>query len=372
MQLTSIRLQNFRNVAEAALEFSGERSFFVGANGHGKTNLLEAISYVSALRAFRPGGSRVLIREGEREAAVAYSFRHESLGESEVLVRIRPSGKEVVFDGSPVRRLADVIGRFPTVLFSSEDIQLVRGSPSLRRRFLDLYLAGCEPGYLHTLQTYHRALDSRNRLLKDNGSAAEMGAFEKLMAPAACSLIKSRRRSVKILGKLASEFHAQLSDGGEEGSVEYRSDVEATNEAEFLGGLEANRQRDSQMRSTQRGPHRDDLVLRVGGRRALNFASEGQQRALVLALRFAQLRDARARTQVGPIVLADDVLGELDPDRRRRFWSAMDSDVQLFATGTVLPVGDMVSSGEDGISPSGVFDVKNGAFAKRTTGKPWL
>lgn len=364
MKLTSIRLQNFRNVAEAALEFSGASCFFVGANAQGKTNLLEAISYVSALRAFRPGTSRVLIREGEREAAASYSFSHETLGESNVLVRIRPSGKEVEFDGSPVRRLVEVIGRFPTVLFSSEDIQLVRGSPSLRRRFLDLYLAGSEPGYLQTLQSYHRALDSRNRLLKDNGSSAELGAFEKLMAPLAHALVESRRRCVEVLGKLAGEFHSSLSDGGESGSVDYCPDADPVGEGGFLRLFETGRPRDVQMRSTQRGPHRDDLLLQVGGRSALGFASEGQQRALVLAMRFAQLRDARARTGIAPLVLADDVLGELDPVRRQRFWSVMDPDVQLFATGTSLPE-TVVNTEGGGPGRWDVFEVNGGKFTKR-------
>lgn len=364
MKLTSIRLQNFRNVAEAALEFSGTSCFFVGANAQGKTNLLEAISYVSALRAFRPGNSRVLIREGEKEAAAAYSFEHETLGESDVLVRIRPSGKEVVFDGSPVRKLVDVIGRFPTVLFSSEDIQLVRGSPSLRRRFLDLYLSASEPGYLQTLQSYHRALDSRNRLLKENGAKAELAAFEKIMAPLALALVNSRRGCVEALGKLAGEFHASLSGVGEAGSVDYSPDADPGNEESFLHLFETNRSRDTQMRSTQRGPHRDDLGLQVGGRAALGYASEGQQRALVLAMRFAQLRDARARTGVAPLVLADDVLGELDPDRRQRFWSVMDPDVQIFATGTTLPQA-VTSSGEGGPGRWEVFAVSGGKFTKR-------
>jgi DNA replication and repair protein RecF len=306
----------------------------------------------------------VLIREGEKEAAAAYSFHHETLGESDVLVRIRTSGKEVVFDGSPVRRLVDVIGRFPTVLFSSEDIQLVRGSPSLRRRFLDLYLSGSEPGYLQTLQAYHRALDSRNRLLKDNGSAAELTAFEKLMAPLAHTLVESRRSCVEVLGKLAGEFHSALSAGGETGSVDYCPDADLPGEGEYLSLFETCRPRDMQMRSTQRGPHRDDLGLQVGGRSALGFASEGQQRALVLAMRFAQLRDARARTGVAPLVLADDVLGELDPRRRQQFWSVMDPDVQLFATGTSVP--ETVTN-TDGGGPGRleIFEVNGGKFTKR-------
>lgn len=337
MKLRLIRLQHFRNIAAAELRFAGERTFLLGSNGQGKTNLLEAIGYVSALRAFRPGDNRTLIEQGQGEAAIAYGFEHERLGASEVIVRILPRGKEATLDREPVRRLAEFIGRFPTVLFASEDIQLVRGGPALRRRWLDLHLASLEPGYLADLQAYHRALDARNRLLKEGASPAEYAAFERALAPAACRLIARRRDGVARLASLVEQLYRALSGGDEPGGIRYEADVEPEHEAAFLAALERGRPRDLQLRSTQHGPHRDDLALEVSGREAGLFASEGQQRALVLALRFAQLRDARAVSGIAPLVLADDVLGELDPVRRGRFWSVLDADLQLFATGTALP-----------------------------------
>jgi DNA replication and repair protein RecF len=340
MKLRLIRLQHFRNIAAAELAFAGERTFLIGSNGQGKTNLLEAIGYVSALRAFRPGDNRTLIEQGQPEAALAFRFEHESLGESEVIVRIQPRGKEATLDGDAVRRLSDFIGRFPTVLFASEDIQLVRGGPALRRRLLDLHLASLDPAYLADLQAYHRALDARNRLLKDAAGAAELSAFEHQLAPVACRLIARRREGVARLAALVGELYAALSGGAESGGLAYAVDTALEDPAAYLAHLERARARDLQARSTQHGPHRDDLTLVVSDRDAALFASEGQQRALVLALRFAQLRDARARSGIAPVVLADDVLGELDPVRRARFWSVLDPNLQLFATGTSLPGGD--------------------------------
>ena len=337
MKLRLIRLQQFRNIAAAELAFPGDRTFFLGANGQGKTNLLEAIGYVSALRAFRPGDNRTLIAQGQTEAAIAYRFEHEHLGESEVITRIQPRGKEAVFDGSPVRRLADFIGRFPTVLFASEDIQLVRGGPALRRRWLDLHLASIDPGYLADLQAYHRTLDARNRLLKESAGAAELTAFERELAPAAFRVVERRRAGVERLARLVAELYGALSGGAEPGAVAYAADTALKSPDDYRTLLERARPRDVQLRSTQHGPHRDDLQLEVAGREAALFASEGQQRALVLALRFAQLRDARAVSGIAPLVLADDVLGELDPTRRARFWRVMEPDLQLFATGTTAP-----------------------------------
>lgn len=340
MKLRLIRLQHFRNIAAAELAFAGERMFFLGPNGQGKTNLLEAIGYVSALRAFRPGDNRTLIEHGQPEAALAFRFEHEASGEGEVIVRIQPRGKHATLDGDPVRRLSDFIGRFPTVLFASEDIQLVRGGPALRRRLLDLHLASLDPAYLVDLQAYHHALDARNRLLKNAAGASELAAFEHQLAPAACRLVARRRDGVTRLAALLGELYAALSGGAEPGGLAYAPDCAIDDPATYLAMLERGRARDLQLRSTQHGPHRDDLALAVSGREAALFASEGQQRALVLALRFAQLRDARARSGIAPLVLADDVLGELDPVRRARFWSVLDADLQLFATGTALPGDD--------------------------------
>jgi len=357
MKLRLIRLQQFRNIAAAELAFAGERTFLLGSNGQGKTNLLEAIGYVSALRAFRPGDNRTLIAQGQSEAALAFRFEHEALGDSEVIVRIQPRGKEASLDGEPVRRLSDFIGRFPTVLFASEDIQLVRGGPVLRRRLLDLHLASLDPAYLADLQAYHRALDARNRLLKEAAATAELAAFEHQLAPAACRQIARRRAGVARLGALVTELYAALSDGAEPGSLDYAPDSAIEDPEAYLAELERSRARDVHQRSTRHGPHRDDLALAVSGREAALFASEGQQRALVLALRFAQLRDTQARSGIAPLVLADDVLGELDPARRARFWRVLDPGLQLFATGTTPPDG-----ARDGWS---VIEVAAGTF--RTT-----
>ncbi len=355
MKLRLIRLQHFRNIAGAELAFTGERTFFLGPNGQGKTNLLEAIGYVSALRAFRVADNRTLIEQGQPEAALAYRFDHETVGESEVIVRILPRGKEATFDGEPVRRLADFIGRFPTVLFASEDIQLLRGGPALRRRMIDLHLASLEPGYLADLQAYHRALDARNRLLKTSASAPELTAFELELAPAACRLVARRRAGVTRLAAMVTELYAALSGGDEPGAMSYAPETPLEDMAAYLTLLARSRGRDALLRSTQHGPHRDDLAFEVSARDATLFASEGQQRALVLALRFAQLRDARLRSGIAPLVLADDVLGELDPVRRARFWSVLDPDLQLFATGTTMP--------EDGAREWAVLNVAGGVFA---------
>jgi DNA replication and repair protein RecF len=343
MRLRRLTLQNLRNLPFAELSFSGRQQFFVGQNGQGKTNLLEAVGFVTALRSFRTADTSLLVAQGKREGALAAEFDHEKFGPSRVVITLRPGGKEVVCDGERITRLADFLGRFPTVVFSSQDQQLVRGAPALRRRWLDLALAGVDAPYLYSLTNYHRALDGRNQLLKRQAPAAELAAFEAPLAEAAAALVAARRAGVATLAPHVAAAYSALSADAEPATLAYEADTapEAGDAGAWRAHFEKSRARDLQFRSSLSGPHRDDLALRVGGRPAKDYGSEGQQRSLVLALRLAQVNHVRAATGVQPVLLADDVLGELDPDRRRRFWAALGEERQVLATGTELPAAEL-------------------------------
>ncbi|HTB81160.1 MAG TPA: DNA replication/repair protein RecF [Opitutaceae bacterium] len=358
MRLRTLTLQHFRNIALARLELAGRRQFLVGANGQGKTNFLEAAGFLTALRSFRGNDASVLIGHGQAEAAIACTIEHERLGETVVTMRLRPGGKEVQCDGTRVTRLADYLGRFPTVVFSSQDQLLMRGAPALRRRWLDLTLAALDAGYLRALQTFHRALAERNSLLKQGKTgAAELGAFEHVLAPAAAELTVHRAAAVPELAGSVEKFYAQLAADAEPVGMVYVPSFAATDAASILTILEKNRGRDAQWRTTLAGPHRDDVEFTLGGRGARDFASEGQQRSLVLALRLAQAEFFQKKSGVTPVLLADDVLGELDPARRRRFWAALTPDAQVIATGTSLPEGEAATSWQ-------VFTVRGGEFCE--------
>jgi DNA replication and repair protein RecF len=360
MRLRRLTLQNLRNIPFAEFSFSGRQQFFVGPNGQGKTNLLEAVGFVTALRSFRTADTALLVAQGHREGALAAEFEHEKFGPSRVVVTLRSGGKEVTCDGERVTRLADFLGRFPTVVFSSQDQQLVRSAPALRRRWLDLALAGVDAPYLYSLTNYHRALDGRNQLLKRQAPAAELAAFEAPLAEAAAALVTARRAGVGTLAPHVTAAYAALSADAEPAALAYEADTDAGDAPAWRAHFEKSRPRDLQFRSSLSGPHRDDLALKIGGRSAKDYGSEGQQRSLVLALRLAQVSHVRAATGVQPVLLADDVLGELDPDRRRRFWSALGEDRQVLATGTELPAAEL-GSWE-------IFHVSAGAFTAQCSG----
>lgn len=363
MRLRKLSLRHFRNVGFAALELKGRQQFLVGGNGQGKTNLLEAAGLVSAVRSFRTTENKLLVSHGQHVAAVAYELEHEQLGETRITIKLRREGKELWCDNTRVTRLADHLGRFPTVVFSSQDMLLVRGAPALRRRWLDLTLASVDAGYLSTLQTYARALAARNALLKrGTASDAELSAYERILAPAAAVLIRIRTTVLAELSERVSAAYARLSEGptpaeadvAEAGALHYEPDFEEPSAEALLARLESGRARDAQFRATLSGPHRDDFSFHVRGTAAKNFGSEGQQRSLVLALRLAQAAWFRERTGVRPVLLADDVLGELDPVRRRHFWASIDPDSQILATGTSRP--------DAALGEWQVFEVKDGSF----------
>lgn len=358
MRLRKLTLRHFRNVGFGALELNGRQHFLVGGNGQGKTNLLEAAGFLTALRSFRTTENKLLVGHGQHCAALAFVIEHERQGETNVTIKLRHDGKELWCDQARVTKLADYLGKFPTVVFSSQDMQLVRGSPAQRRRWLDLTLSAMDGAYLRALQAATRALAERNALLKSGrATPAELGAFERILAPAAAELIARRAEGLRVLGATLSTIYAQLSGESEPATLIYEPNFSEPSAESLLSRFESGRARDIQFRTTLVGPHRDDFHFTVKHTAAKDFASEGQQRSLVLALRLAQAAWFHERSGIRPVLLADDVLGELDPARRARFWSAVDHESQIIATGTHLPEAEL--------GTWQVFEVREGAFVEK-------
>jgi len=357
MLLRALTLRNFRNIADARLEFSGPRQFFLGPNGQGKTNVLEAAGCFTALRSFRTAESNAMIRHGAAEAAVVGELEQERRGAVRVALAFRSGGKALWWDQERVVRLADHLGQFPTVAFSAQDLLLVRGAPSVRRRWLDLTLSAMDGIYLRSLQGYTRALAERNRLLKSGkGDAAEFSAFEQVLAEHAVDLRTRRAAGVPELARSLAGAYGRLGGASEGAALTYAPDTENVTAEDWRAAWERGRPVDQRLGLTLKGPHRDELEFTVGGTSAKDFASEGQQRSFVLALRLAQAAWFQDRSGIRPVVLADDVLGELDPVRRREFWASLDPAAQVLATGTSAP--DPI------LGAWQIFRVAGGSFAQ--------
>lgn len=355
MRFLNIRLQDFRNVEFAELDLRADRIFLLGSNGQGKSNLLEALGLVTALRSFRTQSLSALPRIGNNSYAAVYTIEQGQQGTSELEIRRDAAGRKVLIDGGKVSRLADFIGRFPVVPLSSGDLMILRGSPAERRRFLDLTFSAVDPAYYRALRHYHQGVTGRNQLLKRNASSALLSAFEAEIAPHAVALSAKRAVGVQLLRQALLSVYRDIAEADEGPALKYKCSMVVTDEEGFRQALCDGRKRDQIMGSTQKGPHRDDfsLSLSVGGAR--EYASDGQQRGLCVALRLAQARIYQARLGVDPVILADDVLGELDPRRKAGFWRACPAEFQIIATGTTLP---------DDAAQWRIFKVEGGQFKR--------
>lgn len=329
VRLAHVGLRDFRNIARAALEVPPEGFVLVGRNGHGKTNVLEAIHYAHALRSMRGARDQDLVRFGAEAFHVALRVEGAAVEDWRVGVDRATRKKRLVLDGAEVTRLTDALGAIPSVVLSPRDVGLVTGAPQERRRFLDILLAATSSRYLHALQRYRATLARRNAVLRDAATRADGPAlaavWEPALAEAGAVLWAERLAWVRAVASRVRHLCARI---GEARSVSVRYHTlarermgGATGEAELAEvlrqSLAHDRAADIRRGLTVHGPHRDDLVLSLDGRLVRTFGSAGQQRTVALALRLVEAETLRERLSRDPILLLDDPFAELDRDRAR-------------------------------------------------------
>lgn len=306
----------------------------MGPNGAGKTNVLEALYYLALARSPRTARDGDLLHVGSD----AFHIRAEVGGK---LIEARYSGnrgKGFSVNGTPCGRLADLYGHLTAVFFSPDDLWLAKGSPSVRRRLLDGLLLQARPVYAATLAGYEDALAQRNALLREvrarRGSPALLEIWDEPLVEYGVGLARRRAGAVEVVGAAASDAYARLAPG-EVLTCRYASGIGAGWSAEeYRAALAAARREEMERGYTLVGPHRDDLVLEVDGKPLRGFASQGQQRTAVLALRLAERTALRRATGREPVLLLDDVLSELDEARRRALGRLVIGGGQVFLTAT--------------------------------------
>ncbi len=314
MHLAHLRLRDFRNYPRLDVDFAPGFHVLLGDNAQGKTNILEAIYLLATLRSFRGVGGAQMIRHG----AKGYFAGGNVVGQGDHEIKIYWSARErkLALDGQPVKRLADYFGTLRTVVFCTEDLQLVKGTSRARRRFLDLLLAQTQPGYLALLQRYMNAVRQRNALLKQRTlDEASLESFSAELVKLGEELIRARRELAPKFSPLARLAYRRIANDAEELRLEYLPSVKH----DFAVELAQSRTRERAFRATVVGPHRDDLQLLQNEKSAAQFGSEGQKRTLAIALKLAQAEFLAGRHGSPPILLIDDVMGELDAKRRGGF-----------------------------------------------------
>lgn len=328
MRVTSVELKNFRNYEDCAFAPCAGVTVLMGDNAQGKTNALEAIYLTCAGRSHRTRQDRELVRWGAEMASVKVTAQRRD-GSHEVEIKIPAVGRRVVeISGQKATRSGELMGHVTGVLFSPEDLTMVKDGPGERRRFVDIALSQIRPAYYYALQRYARALKQRNELLRAQSHLA-LDDFDQELARAGAEVMRNRAWYVQRLSEAAVLTHARIAGGREDLSLEYRPGAGD----DMLEKLRAGRAVDLKRMTTSVGAHRDDVAILIGGHDARVYGSQGQQRTAALSLRLAELRVMRDACGEWPILMLDDVMSELDPARRRSLVDALE-DVQTIITCT--------------------------------------
>lgn len=315
-------LKNFRNYESLDIELSPHTNIIRGKNAQGKTNLLEALYFCATGRSHRTTKEKECIRYDASEAEIHMLYQTSREGKIDMV--LKKSGQKTVYaavDGEPVKRLSDLFGNFHVVVFSPEDLSLIKNEPGRRRRFMDMELCQVDKLYLFNLQQYNHILKQRNQLLKDayeNPSLREqIAVWDMQLADYGVKILNRRYEFIEELYRYTLPIHESITAGGENLTISYESSAERDADG-FYQHLERNRERDIRLGSTSIGPHRDDIALFLDGADVRSFGSQGQQRTTALSMKLAEFEMLKKETGQAPVLLLDDVMSELDGDRQKK------------------------------------------------------
>lgn len=350
MEVRLLDLHNFRNYGSLTLEPGAGLNIFVGENAQGKSNLLESLYVLATTKSMRASRDTELIRFGENTARVA--ARVERVKEIDLKIELFLSlteKKAARINGARHTKMAQVIGQVNAALFESADLEIIRGEPSTRRRFLDLEVAQTSPRYVQALAAYRKSLEQRNFLLKEirdrrarPGAQETLSAWNMQLATHGAVIMERRREFLARLAILAAGVHREISEGRDELAIAYRpsfaieglAGADAVRE-EFLSQLKRLAWEEQQRGMTLVGPQRDDIQFLVNGQESRLFGSQGQQRTIALSVKLAERQLIEELVGEPPLLLLDDVLSDLDDLRRSHlFHYTAGAGSQTFVTCT--------------------------------------
>lgn len=334
LQLTHLRLFHFRNYSDASLRLGPRITCFTGPNGVGKTNLLEAVHYLALTKGFAPervglqeGAPYFMIEAGMAEAAA------DSLPRKRLTLSYVPAkGKRMLYDGKPLERLSQHIGRLPLVRLLPSETDLIRGGGTERRRWLNAVLSQFDPAYLQALMSYERALAQRNALLKQAAaggscSPADLAPWDEQLARQAPLMAQARRAFLARFAPVFQQYYQRIA-GAEVPSLFLDSEANPADEVQFRELLAQSLPRDRAAGRTTAGPHRDDLRFLIDERPVKSQGSQGQQKSYLTALKFAQYFFLEEAAGQPPLLLLDDIYDKLDAGRMQRITHVLREEVR--------------------------------------------
>lgn len=362
MYITRVTLNNYRNYGSLGLELSPGLNVFTGENAQGKTNLLEAVYFTGVGRSMRTPRDKELIRWGDDMARIRADAAGR-YGKSRVeIVLDKRENKRVAINGVPVKKLGELMGVIMVVLFSPDEIAIIKEAPGERRRFIDIALSQISRTYFYLLTRYNRILSQRNRLLKAGGADTQ-DVWDLQLADVGAKIIKTRKGFIARLNGLADKNHEYLTAGRERLTLRYES-IEGENEQEirenFLAELKRTRERDVIQGFTHVGAQTDDMAVLAGDLDIRRFGSQGQQRTAALSLKLAQLDLFYEETGEYPVLLLDDVFSELDETRRNKLIE------RLLGHQTIITCTNAQKELREAFEEAAFYRVENGTVTRES------
>ena len=336
MYIKEIELKDFRNYKELRTSFSKNVNIFLGNNAQGKTNLLEGIYLNAMAKSFKTTKDKELIRFGEEFCKIkTIAFFDDDEHSTEIVIN-KEGKKGVKLDGVKINRTSELLERIFIIIFSPEDLKIVKDEPEKRRKFIDRELCQIKPGYYNDLNNYKRVLKQRNTYLKEERiESSILDIWDHELARYGSKVIARRNEFIKRINEISKEIHKNISGGKENLELNYEPNISfsADLENDFYEIISSTRNDDIRNRTTGRGPHKDDLKISADGIDLRKYGSQGQQRTAALSLKLSEIKLIEEEMGEKPILLLDDVLSELDNDRQNFLIHSLGGN-QLFITTT--------------------------------------
>ena len=342
MFIKNIELHNFRNYGELGMEFHPNVNLILGNNAQGKTNLLESIYVCSMGKSFRTAKDSEMILFGEEFGRVKVEAQKDYYDTSVELIFTRDSRKSAKVDGVKIKKSSQLLENLYMVIFSPEDLRIVKDEPEKRRKFIDRELCQLRPKYYEDLSNYKKVLLQRNAYLKERDvDPSILDLWDMQLARYGASIMMMRADFVKKLDKISRGIHGAITNGGENLQLKYVPNVELAStaaelEERYYHVLRSAYENDMRQRTTTKGPHKDDLEFFIDGISVRSFGSQGQQRTSALSIKLAELSLIKEETGEEAILLLDDVMSELDLQRQEFLVKSL-SEIQMFITTTEIP-----------------------------------
>ncbi|MCI9617411.1 MAG: DNA replication/repair protein RecF [Eubacterium sp.] len=336
MIVKRVELSNFRNYELLKLDLDKKTNILYGKNAQGKTNVLESVYVCSTTKSHRSNKDAELIKLDSDEAHIKL-YIEKNNREQRIDIHLRRNkSKGIAINGIPIKKASELFGVFNVVIFSPEDLDIIKKGPAERRKFIDMELCQLDKIYVYNLTNYNKIVIQRNKLLKDINFRPELKqtleVWDHQLAEYGSKIIERRQKFIKEINNIMKPIHRELTGGVEEINIVYNKNCEAE---DLLKTLEENRERDIKYKSTSAGPHKDDILFFHEDKNIRIYGSQGQQRTVALSLKLAEIELVKKLINDLPVLLLDDVLSELDSDRQNHLLKSLDN-IQTVITCTGL------------------------------------